>query len=327
VNRIPRTLIIFYALVIYVFLQFCWWFYMLYDLNTELFYLREEVNFLKDNEGATAYTLPDGLVKKQFMILGEGFVFLILLALGMLQTRKSFRRETNAARQQKNFLLSVTHELKSPVASVKLFLETLRKRELPKEKQDELIQRAIEESNRLDQLIENILVAARIDNHAYSLHQEKLNLSVFTEEFIGKFNASGHPHKVIASVEKNLFVNGDRMALNSVLVNLVENATKYSKGHNEITLQLHKENNHAVLKVKDQGTGIGAEDKSRIFEKFFRAGNEETRHTKGTGLGLYIVKYLVSKHQGTISVHDNISDGGDPKGTTFDIRLKLFSNA
>jgi signal transduction histidine kinase len=108
------------------------------------------------------------------------------------------------------------------------------------------------------------------------------------------------------------------MAVHSILVNLVENAVKYSGSNHDVLLTLIKDSQHAVIRVSDQGTGISAEDKTRVFDKFYRAGNEETRKTKGTGLGLYIVKYLVEKHQGSIAVKDNL-----PRGSIFEIRLKL----
>ena len=129
INKTPRSLLIFYLLVVYVFLQFCWWYYLLFELNTEIYRLQELLALANGSSGVdVSAELSSKLSQKRMMIFGEGFVFLMLLSLGMIQTRASFRRETQAARQQKNFLLSVTHELKSPLASVKLYLQTLSKR-------------------------------------------------------------------------------------------------------------------------------------------------------------------------------------------------------
>ena len=317
-ENIPRSLLIFYVLVTYVVLQFCWWFYLLFDLNNQIFDLRTSLSGLLEHAPGAASLLRQKLSQKQWMIFGEGLVFILLLLLGILQTRKSFRRENHVARQQKNFLLSVTHELKSPIASVKLYLQTLEKRDLERSKQIELIQKAILETNRLDQLVENILVAAQIDNQAFLLQQEPINLSDILESFIQEFESKTNLH-IQGTRAGQLRILADQIALHSILVNLTENAYKYSGSAPQISINLHKEGNQAVLTIADQGIGIIEEERHRVFEKFFRSGNEETRQTKGTGLGLYIVKYLVKQQEGSISLQAN-----KPKGSIFDVRFKLI---
>ena len=184
----PRSLLVFYVLVSYVVLQFCWWFYLLFDLNNQIYDLRISLSDFINQGVESEMLLRKKLSQKHWMILGEGLVFILLLLLGIIQTRKSFRRETRVIRQQKNFLLSVTHELKSPIASVKLYLQTLEKRDLERSKQIELIQKAIAETNRLDHLVENILVTAQIDNHVLMIQKENHNLSDFLCEIILEFN-------------------------------------------------------------------------------------------------------------------------------------------
>jgi len=314
-QKIPRSLLIFYILVIYVLLQFCWWSYLLYDLNTELYNLKKV-----PVSGSYFSKVPpdiDRLNNKKLMILGEGVVFLSLLTWGMIQTRKSFKKETQLASQQKNFLLSVTHELKSPIASVKLLLQTLIKRELTKDKQLELISRAENEAARLDQMVENILIATQIENHIYVIQPEEINISDLITHIIEQQSTIHPTFKFNQSIQKNIIFNCDELAMKSIVLNLLENAMKYSDGKPEILIQLTSDQNQTSIKIYDHGIGISDEEKNMVFNKFYRSGNEEIRKTKGTGLGLFIVKYLVNQHLGKISIYDNL-----PKGSIFEIKLK-----
>ena len=313
----PRSLLVFYVLVSYVVLQFCWWFYLLFDLNNQIYDLQFSLSDFYNHGVESEVVLRKNLIQKHWMILGEGLVFILLLLLGIIQTRKSFRRETLVIRQQKNFLLSVTHELKSPIASVKLYLQTLEKRELDRSKQIDLLQKAIIESNRLDHLVENILVAAQIDNHVLLIQKENANLSEFIRNFLTECNEK-YSITLESEIQNNIFLHFDSIAFRSILVNLFENAVKYSNESPEISLKLWTSSNSVFISISDQGIGIQEDEKLRVFDKFFRSGNEETRQSKGTGLGLYIVKYLVELHQGKISVSSNT-----PKGSIFELQFHI----
>jgi two-component system phosphate regulon sensor histidine kinase PhoR len=314
-HRTPRPLLVFYLLVIYVFLQFCWWSYLLFDLNAEILTIREALA-KQSGELISSEPLSERIAKKRLMIFGEGLVFILLLALGMIQTRRSFNREARVSRQQKNFLLSVTHELKSPLAAVKLYLQTLSKRELNRDKQLDVLGKASAEAGRLENLVENMLLAARIDNHAFLPAFESIDVSAELNQIVNDFE-----QRALIQIERivpsGIFLSVDRQSFHSIVMNLLENALKYSSEVPEICLQLQSHSTGVSLRISDQGIGIAESDKARIFDKFFRAGNEETRKTKGTGLGLYIVHYLVALHNGSIRVSDN-----QPKGTVFEINFK-----
>ncbi len=322
-----RPLFLFYVLVVYVFIQFGWWTYLLIRQNNEINVLQKQVLELQANaEPALMDTgelvksenlLQDKLHKQWVMIFGEGSVFLILLLLGILRTRNSFNKEAALATQQKNFLLSVTHELKSPLASVRLQLETIQKRALPKEKQDEVLANAIEDTDRLNALVENILFAARIDNHSYVLNKEKGNLSDEVNGLCEKAAVGfARHHKLKTDISENIFTAFDRMGFHSVFVNLLENAVKYSTTGTEVNVTLKKNNDAILLSVADRGPGISNEEKENVFQRFYRIGNEETRSTKGTGLGLYIVHSLIEEHGWSIKILDH--SGG---GTIFEITI------
>ena len=314
-----RPLFLFYVLVAYVLVQFVWWGYLMIEQNKEIYQLKSEINLLHHEDPQLVIEQGNELEKKlshrRMMILGEGAVFLLLLGFAFMRVRNTFNKEAELAAQQKNFLLSVTHELKSPIASVKLTLETLLKRDLEKEKQKELLSNAVSDSDRLNKLVENMLLAARIDNSNFELHKENVNLSEYLEEGVKQTIQIFCPsQKVTLDIQPNISFDIDKTIFPSIFLNLFENAAKYSPENSMIKVILKQEGNGVVLSVSDEGVGIAEEEKQRVFKKFYRVGSEEIRKTKGTGLGLYIVKYLAEKHNGTIIVKDN-----QPKGTIFEI--------
>jgi len=316
-----RPLILFYVLVTYVLIQFIWWAYLLFNLNNEIYTLKLELinnNFLGTEQIAIHQAeLNSKLHKRWIMIFGEGFVFVSLLAIGIYRVQKTFKKEFYLSRQQQNFLLSVTHEFKTPLASNKLFLQTLAKHELPKEKQLEIINKAISDVDRLNSLVDNILLSARIENGEMFLNKENCSLSQIVNQIIensGQISLYKNRINVVTLNEVELAI--DKNAFTSILLNLIENALKYSSYETLVTVEIDKKQNNAILRVKDEGIGMSEFDKKHAFDKFYRSGNEETRSAKGTGLGLYIVKNLVLWHGGSVKIYDN-----KPRGSIFEIQL------
>ncbi len=291
----------------------------MFQLNSENIRLKTELNLLKGENPediiAKGNELNAKLHKRWLMISSEGAVFVFLLLLGGYQIRKTLKKESALALQQKNFLLSVTHELKSPIASTKLQLQTLEKHELDRAKQKEILANAISDTERLNNLVENILTAARIENSVFALHKEEYNLSEYIAEGMKQTITSfNYKQKVVLNIEPGIHMKIDRTSFPSIILNLFENAVKYSPEDSTITIGLKKQNEKVILSVADQGVGISNEEKANIFQKFYRVGNEEVRKTKGTGLGLYIVNYMVEEHKGTIAVRDNST-----KGSVFEV--------
>lgn len=316
-SRIQKSLLIFYGLVCYVFIQFAWWTYLLYDLNSQVLFLHTQVEQARGLH-PDLKALQQLLFQKRAMILGEALVFILLLMLGIVQTRKTFKREAHLALQQHNFLLSVTHELKSPLAAVKLFLQTIAKRELARDKQIELSAKALEESQRLDQLIENILLLNRMESPEFALQREVLNLSETVAESIERYKAIvPAPFEWVVHIEQKVFANVDIQAINSILSNLFENAWNYAGKGKYIRVEVLNEKSDAVIRVSDKGPGIPDEEKNKVFNRFYRSGSEDIRKTKGTGLGLFIVRNLIRSMNGRILIKDN-----QPHGCTFEIRFK-----
>ncbi|MBE7179028.1 MAG: GHKL domain-containing protein, partial [Mucilaginibacter polytrichastri] len=249
-------------------------------------------------------------------------VFLTIFGLGLYRLQKGFNQEKARHQQQKNFLLSVTHELKSPLASIKLYLQTIQKRELDLSQQKNFINKSLLDIERLDDLVENMLIATKIENKTYSFPKEEFDFSALVENIVSRLQINkcdGIQQTIKAKIEPEIFITGDRFALTSVVTNLIENAIKYSAPCQEIQVSAFTKDGQSHFRVADKGIGIADLEKARIFSKFYRVGSEETRKTKGTGLGLFIVKQVLDNHQASIKVYDN-----KPNGTIFDV---AFSSA
>lgn len=313
-----RSVRIFTVLVIYILLQFVWWSYLLIKLNDEVYEHRIEIVNLKypaDDAGIEKTKLTTKLHSRYWMIAGEGIVFLSLLSWVTYQTVRSIRKEMELARMQKNFLLSITHEFKSPLASIKLYLQTLQKHQLDKEKEQSFISKAITDTERLDSLVENTLLANMIDHKGYSFNKELLHFTALVRLVTQKYNSlPDYEQRIRSSVADEIYIRADKLAITLLLNNLLENALKYSPQGSEIVVELMKQGNDIVLSVADRGIGVPEEEQKKIFRKFYRTGNEETRKTKGTGLGLYLAQYIAKNHHGLITVLDN-----KPKGSIFKV--------
>ncbi len=319
-----RPLVLFYLLVFYVLLQFSWWAYLLIELNKEVFRQKTELVTITNPESAIKEipNFSEQLYKKGLMVAGEGLVFIAILIIGIFKIRQAFKKEFALARQQKNFLLSITHEFKSPLAAIKLNLQTLQKRELEKTLSASIISNSINETDRINNLIENALLAARIESHSFQLYKEEFNLTSCIESTIqSKLIPEKVSRKISLDLQDDVYFQGDALAISSLVLNLVENAEKYSPESSEIKVSLTTDKKHAIFKVEDQGIGIPDIEKPKIFHKFYRVGNEDTRKTKGTGLGLFIVCHIVNFHHGDIKVLDNT-----PTGTIFKVILPLYKN-
>ncbi len=251
------------------------------------------------------------------MIGGELSVFLFILLVGAYYLHKSINKERELHKRQKNFLLSVTHELKSPLASIKLFLQTIQKRDLDREQRINFIEKCLTDIERLDDLVENMLMATKIDNQTYSFPKEKFNLSLLVDGVVNRLQVNkcdGREQTINAEIEPQVEIVGDKFAMTSVVTNLIENAVKYSPPCEAVSVKLFHKGDEVHFTVADNGIGIADDEKAHIFDKFYRVGNEDTRNTKGTGLGLFIVKQVLDKHEASIHIRDN-----RPKGSVFEV--------
>lgn len=329
--KVSKPIILFYVVVTYVFASYIWWSYLLADKNMlayeyHLKSARLEYNVEHDlpkddtlefSKTAKYKIITDRYDRQRFMIVGEGAVFLLLLALGAYSVRRFLMKEIALARQQRNFMLSITHELKSPLASIKLSLQTFVRRITLEDKFQKLLNNSLSDIDRLENLVDNILLAAKVEDAGYKYDLQVRDISVLIEDVLLRCS-SGHGEKWQwqLDIKPDVQCAVDEMPFVSTLLNLVENAMKYSPEGTTIGVNLTTAGNKVQLAVSDEGPGIPHDEKPLIFDKFYRVGNEETRSAKGTGLGLFIVKGVVQNHGGSITVADN-----KPQGTIFTIIL------
>ena len=248
------------------------------------------------------------------MIIGEAAVFILIILIGAYYVIRSYYNELALFKKEKNFALSVTHELKTPIATSKLFAQTLLKRSnLGEIQRKESLEKIIEEQNRLNALVEKILLASSIDDMKSQIQKKPVYIRKTIDSILTQIRET---HHVINNIEKDLTINGDEFYLISLFQNLIDNALKYAEKNTTITISSVRQQSGILIQVADEGIGIKNEFKELIFERFFRIGDEETRDTKGTGLGLFLVKEIVKLHDAEITCRDN-----SPKGTIFEIKF------
>ncbi|PQJ09677.1 two-component sensor histidine kinase [Flavipsychrobacter stenotrophus] len=259
----------------------------------------------------------EDLTRRTKQYIAEGSTFIIVILIGAVVVYSSFKRRIALSKQQNNFMLSVTHELKTPIAAIKLNLQTIEKHKLSEEKKDQLLGRSIKEANRLNDLCNNILFASQLDGGIYKHSREKFDFSELAEDSVMEYSGR-YPERFEDNIGSGCYVTGDKVMLQMAINNLLENAVKYTPAGSPIRVELHKRNNEIVLQVIDEGAGIPDSEKKKIFDKFYRVGSEETRNAKGTGLGLYLVCKVVTQNKGDIIIKDN-----QPTGAIFEITLPL----
>lgn len=315
-----RKYIFFYLTLIYIVAFLIWWTFLLYNKTETLYEHRISTEIWKTSgfeDSNEHINLVSKYKREKVMIVAEGSVFFLILLVLIFRAKKSVEHEINFSKQQQNFILSITHELKSPLSSIKLMSQTLAKHNLKEEQKDKLLKNTLNEVERLQNLVENVLLAAKIDNDAYGFSKSEVNFSALLEKLLVRFKTvQGVP--IFFKIEDDILIQADISGLTSIIINLVENANKYSPVGAYIEVNLTKKDNEILFSVSDLGIGVSDEEKLKIFDKFYRIGSEETRSTKGTGLGLYIVKELVFFHNGTISVRDNY-----PKGSVFEVIFQV----
>jgi two-component system sensor histidine kinase CiaH len=323
-KKLRLATIVYWVLLIYVIAALIWWAFSLQHQNQMMYELRKE-NLAKNYSDihSPAYSAELNKIEEQrkrnvAKYLGEGGTFLLLIIIGAVFIYRSVRRQLVLQQQQQNFVMAITHELKTPLSVSRLNLETLKKYKLEDDKRDKLVQMTLQETLRLDNLINNILISSQLEGHSYKMTEEELNFSDLTNDVACQF-ASRYPERVFQkNIGGDIDIKGDPLLLKLLVSNLLENANKYSPKDRPVFLSLEEKKGGIELQVKDEGEGIATEEKKNIFKKFYRVGNEQTRRTKGTGLGLYLVKKIVEDHGGAITVADN-----QPQGSNFIVRFSV----
>lgn len=314
-RQLRRATIVFWILLVYIIAALLWWLLSLEQQNKRIHELqKEQIVHQKDTD---EYRLEWNVMEKEqrrnsVKYIAEGVTFLLLIFFGAVYIYRLVRRQFALQQQQQNFVMAVTHELKTPISVVRLNLETVQKHQLDEERRKKLMSTTVQETMRLDTLINNILISSQLDVNAYKASKEELNFSGLVNDVLNQFSSRYPERAVQKNIQEEVDIKGDPLLLKLLVSNLLENAYKYSEKHTLITCQLQQTTKNIQLQILDSGTGITYEEKKKVFDKFYRIGNEQTRKTQGTGLGLYICKKIAQSHGGGITIKDN-----EPQGSTF----------
>jgi signal transduction histidine kinase len=320
-KKLRRVTIIYWVLLLYIFAALYWWYYTLELQNREMYVLKKAaIESLRQTNSPEyerrLFLIEDGKRRDTWKHQSEGITFFGLIVFGAAFIYRSVQRQFRLQQQQQNFIMAVTHELKTPIAVSRLNLETMQKHQLPEDKRSRLLRMTLQETLRLDTLINNILLSSQLEANAYKMQHEPVDFSALVAEVVSAFQARYPDRKVEAQLQQDISINGDGVLLNLLVSNLLENAHKYSPKSSAIQVQLDAAKGGAQLQVIDEGEGIPEAEKSNVFEKFYRIGNEQTRKAKGTGLGLWLCRKIAQDHGAQIRIAD-----GAPTGSIFIVQF------
>ncbi|WP_127128235.1 sensor histidine kinase [Pseudoflavitalea rhizosphaerae] len=318
-SRLFLASIAYWFLLVYIVAALVFWFFELNQQSDQMASYQTSALILDDPDYLIKYEkIQDERKRKSAQFLGEGITFLVLTLLGAFYVYRAVRKQIKLQQQQQHFMMAVTHELKTPIAVAKLNLETLLKHQLDEQKKNKLLSMTLEETNRLNTLANNILVSSQLEGGRYRIAREEIDFSTLVQsavqDFINRFPA----RKWITNIQADTELIGDPLLLQILVNNLVENAVKYSPKTAAIECRLFTKGKTVVLQVADEGPGIPDNEKNKVFEKFYRIGNENTRTAKGTGLGLFLCRKIAEDHHASIRVTDNT-----PTGCIFTVSFTL----
>jgi two-component system, OmpR family, sensor histidine kinase CiaH len=316
-KQLRRATIVFWVLLCYIIAALVWWLISL-EQQSHAIHDLQQAQIDTSNQASKAVALKqwaqiqDSRNRNSTKYILEGATFLLLILFGAVYIYRLVRKQFQLQLQQQNFAMAITHELKTPLAVARLSLETIQKHKLDEERQRKLLDKTLQETLRLDTLINNILISSQLDHDGYKASKEDVNFSEIGRQLTDDLKHRYTDKQVTAHIEEDIHLYGDPLLLKLLVSNLLENANKYSGKQAHITCNIYRKDHKVLLEVSDEGIGIPDEEKKMVFEKFYRVGNEQTRRTKGTGLGLFICKRIVQSHGGDIKVVDNV-----PQGSTF----------
>ncbi len=264
--------------------------------------------------------LVDRYRQRIVTVLEEGAFFLAAILTAVVLLWRVVRREGNLERQHQNFVSAVTHELKTPIAGIRLALETVLSGRVDDEERKRFLGNALADSERLGDLVEKVLEVTRYTGGAHRLRMGMGDFSQLLEDeiMVAERRVTARGAVLEAAVTPGVQATFDPEAMAIVISNLVENALKYARADDpRIWVRLRLERGEAVLEVQDNGVGIAAIDLESIFKPFWRAGDEVTRRTPGTGIGLFVAREIVDAHGGKLTA----SSPGQGRGATFRLAL------
>jgi len=312
-NKLQIVRVVYWLFLTYMVAAFIWWYISLVKQSDQI--AEVQFNSLQTNDpaiSAKVKSIQNFQLRKNKQYIGEGLTFLCLFLVGAIYVYRSLVKQIRYSNQQQNFMMAVTHELKTPIAITQLNLETLLKRNLEESQQKNILQVSLQETKRLDYLCNNILLASQIDMGNYKANIQVVDCTAIINTLVTQLRSSMPHRKINKSIDNDVFIKGEPVLIQLLVNNLLDNAIKYSAADTEIDVCLQQLEHKVLLMIKDQGVGVPLEESQKIFEKFYRAGSEFSRSTKGTGLGLYLCKRIAELHNAQLTVSPN-----SPVGSIF----------
>ena len=320
-RKLKLATIVYWVMLVYIIAALIWWAFSLISFTEDVYRLKKEhltltVANTSPQFANQLFQIQDEHRRNIAKYIGEGGFFLLLIIIGAVFIYRSVRRQFNLQLQQQNFVMAITHELKTPIAIARLNLETIQRHHLDDASKTKLLQVTLQETLRLDTLINNILILSQLEAHSYKMQKEEINFSDLTADVLHQFINRYPERNIFSEITPEIEMNGDPLLLKLLISNLLENANKYSGKEKKISLRLLIETGNTILEVTDEGEGIADEEKKNVFKKFYRIGSEQTRKTQGTGLGLYLSKKIAEDHKASIILKDN-----QPNGSKFIVQF------
>jgi hypothetical protein len=304
---------LYHPVTIFLFIQILWLVAMVIWIR---WYVEKHAQLRAMAERLRNQVEVDGL---GWLPLLQGALLLTLILAGATVIFIYYVKQRRLNQMQRAFVSNVTHELKSPVASIQLALETMALRDLSLERRREFVSMMLDDTERLSTLIDRILGAARIEKRGGRYRLEPVSMRHFLEEVLAEdrhlYEKDGRV--IILEKGRDARVAIDRSAMRVVLANLLENASCYSPKNSTIRIRLHRDLSSCRMDVIDSGDGIRHKDIKNIFKMFWRGSEDQVSRMRGTGLGLYIVRNIVKDHRGKVWA----SSPGIGRGSTFSVRL------
>lgn len=313
----PRSLV--FMIFAFIFAQFAWmsllglWIY---------WYVSNYIIFEKVGDKLSPQISIES--PNVFLFVG-GIILIVSIAVAIFLFFRNLTVQIQLTRLYDNFIANITHELKSPLSSLQLYLETLYNKEVNPQKRKEFIELMIKDSNRLNKLINSILEISQLEQkriaHNFHTYNARDIFSELIENSCNHFRLPRSLVQVDISAECQCVIDKDAMQI--VFDNLTDNAIKYSYDTPKIYVKIFSDSKNVLIEFGDNGIGVDPKDLKKIFHKFLRINNKDAPNVKGTGLGLYWVKEIIKFHKGKITA---ISEGKN-KGTIFRIELPIYKSS
>jgi len=305
-----------HPVVVFVFAQLAWlsllgiWIY---------WYVSNYIIFKEVDNRISPHIVPKTW---NIVALVLGIVLLVAILVGMYLIFIYLNRQRHVTKMYDNFIANISHELKSPLASIQLYLETMKRRTISKAREKEFVDLMLQDTDRLKSLINSILDISAFEQkkiaHTFVIYNADSVFQEIISESLGQFKVSSNDFSLEGNTPSKCVI--DKNAMKIVINNLIDNAVKYSVNGLDLKFKISNNKKYVVVKMSDSGIGIPRKQMKKVFRKFHRVYDKKIPNVRGTGLGLYWVREIIKYHGGKVNVK---SDGWN-KGTTFTIELPIY---